>query len=296
MEKKELAIKDYFKSDLFKGKVLLLTGGTSKMLYKIALDFMELGGNVALISRRKEELDKVAKELMNKTGQIAKGYVLNLKFPDEYEKIVDEVLKDFGSINYLLNGAAGNFLAFAENLSYNAFKTVLEIDTLATFYMSKIVYTKFMKKNGGVIVNISANLHHLGTLMNSHASAAKAGVDAITKTLALEWGPFNVRVNGVCPGSIEGTEGLDRLSKPEKNDKNSEKKSADLMNKLIKTIPLQRLGTRSDVSSACIFLFSDLASYISGQTIEVDGYSKGTLPNFLIGFPNFDKMWLKPKF
>ena len=202
-----------FRDDYFKDQVMLITGGTSKMLYQPAYDFMRLGGKVALVSRRLDQLEKVAEDLKEKTGSIAKGYKLDLKKATEpdYAKLIDEILNDFGRIDVLLNGAAGNFLADAENLSLNAFKTILEIDTLGTFLMSKWVYSKFMKKNGGKIINISASLHYLGTLLNSHAAAAKAGVDAITKTLALEWGPKGVRVNGVAPGAIEGTEGYDRL-------------------------------------------------------------------------------------
>lgn len=208
-----------FKDNYFKGKVMVITGGTSKMLYQPALDFMKLGGNVALISRRLELLEKVSNDLKNKTGSVAKGYKLDLKVSKEtdYAGVIDEILKDFGRIDILLNGAAGNFLADAENLSLNAFKTVIEIDTIGTFLMSKWVYSKWMKKNGGSIINISASLHYLGTLLNSHAAAAKAGVDAITKTLALEWGPKGVRVNGVAPGAIEGTEGFERLMKPKDN-------------------------------------------------------------------------------
>lgn len=285
-------IKELLNVNVFKGKVLLLTGGTSKMLYQIALDFMKLGGHVALVSRRKKELDEIALELSKLTGNKAKGYELNLKNPELYEGVVDDVIKDFGRIDVLVNGAAGNFLAFAENLSYNAFKTVLEIDTLSTFYMSKIVYKKYMKENGGSIINITANLHHLGTLMNSHASAAKAGVDAITKTLALEWGPYGVRVNGVSPGFIDKTEGLERLSNPKDGDKENSKK---LIEKYQRMLPAQRLGDRIDVSNAVLFLACDLSSYITGQTIEVDGGQKAILPNFMIYYPGFEKMWLKPR-
>ncbi len=202
-----------FRENYFKDQVMVITGGTSKMLYQPALDFMQLGGKVALISRRLDLLEKVAEDLKQKTGSFAKGYKLDLKkaTDPDYAKLVDNILNDFGRIDVLLNGAAGNFLADAENLSLNAFKTILEIDTLGTFLMSKWIYSKYMKKNGGKIINISASLHYLGTLLNSHAAAAKAGVDAITKTLALEWGPKGVRVNGVAPGAIEGTEGFDRL-------------------------------------------------------------------------------------
>jgi len=219
-------IQSTFRENYFKDQVMLITGGTSKMLFQVAFDFMKLGGRVALISRRLDFLEKVAEELKKTTGSYAKGFQFDLKkaTDSDYAKLVDQILIDFGRIDILINGAAGNFLADAENLSLNAFKTIIEIDTLGTFLMSKWVYSKYMKKNGGNIINISASLHYLGTLLNSHAAAAKAGVDAITKTLALEWGPKGVRVNGVAPGAIEGTEGYDRLIKFKKNsEKNKEK-------------------------------------------------------------------------
>ena len=205
--------KPVFRENYFEGQVMVITGGTSKMLYQPALDFMKLGGKVALISRRLEELQKVSENLTSLTKNFSKGYRLDLKkaTDEDCSKIIDNILLDFGKIDILVNGAAGNFLAEAENLSLNAFKTVMEIDTMGTFLMSKWVYKKYMKKNGGRIINISASLHYLGTLLNAHAAAAKAGVDAITKTMALEWGPKGVRVNAIAPGVIEGTEGFERL-------------------------------------------------------------------------------------
>lgn len=296
---KEHNILTTLNKDLFKNKTLLLTGGTSQMLYKIAYDFLILGGKVALISRKEEELKVVSEKLVKETETSidnVKYYVLNLKQPEKYEEILDKIILQYGSIDYLVNGAAGNFLSFAEDLSYNGFKTVLEIDTLSTFYMSKLVFSKFMKKNGGNIVNISANLHHLGTLMNSHASAAKAGVDAITKTLALEFGPYKVRVNGVCPGFIEGTEGFKRLSDPDANKENqykSSKNDGNLMENAVKYIPLMRFGNRSDVSNVVLFLFSDMSSYITAQTIEVDGGQKNIIPNFIVLNEKFQEIWKK---
>lgn len=286
---------EIFKDSLFKGKVLLLTGGTSKMLYQVALDFMTLGGDVALVSRRKKELDQVALDLTSKTNQKALGYELNLKKHEDYERVVDSILTDFKRIDFLVNGAAGNFLAFAEDLSYNGFKTVMEIDTLATFYMSKLVYTKWMKQNGGSIVNISASLHYLGTLMQVHSSAAKAGVDAITRVLALEWAPHGVRVNGVSPGTIEGTEGFERLSNPSKG-KND--KALALVQDLKTSIPIQRLGKRNDVSNTVLYLLTDLSSFMTGQTLNIDGGQLATVPNHLLHFPGFKNTWTKqrPKF
>ncbi len=288
------------KPNLFKNKVMVLTGGTSKILNQPARDFMSLGGNVALISRRPDQLKKVADELSKSTGSFAKGYQLDLKKAkdEDYANTVDAILKDFGRIDVLLNGAAGNFLADAENLSLNAFKTVIEIDTIGTFLMSKHVYSKWMKNNGGSIINISASLHYLGTIMNSHASAAKAGVDAITKTLALEWGPKGVRVNGVAPGFIEGTEGFDRLMDLNKanSKKNLSKNSegmVDLVSKFKSVVPLQRYGNRKDVSNTVMYLASDLSSYMTGQTLLVDGGVLATTPNWLVHMPDFMRKWAK---
>jgi len=176
-----------YKEGIFKNKVLLMSGGTSVMLFKVAEDFMTLGGSVALIARRENELNKACEQLKTKTGGIARGYKTDIRREDEINKTVDKVLSDFGRIDVLVNGAAGNFLSNAENLSQNAFRTVMEIDTVGTFLLSKSVYLKFFAKNGGNIINISATLQNLGTMMMSHSSAAKAAVDALTRTLALEW-------------------------------------------------------------------------------------------------------------
>jgi 2,4-dienoyl-CoA reductase [(3E)-enoyl-CoA-producing], peroxisomal len=290
-----------FKENYFKGKVMVLTGGTSKMLYQPALEFMKLGGKVALLSRRIKELEKVAENLIkesNSQARSARGYQIDLKKADDstYEKVVEDILQDFGRIDILVNGAAGNFLADAEKLSLNAFKTVIEIDTIGTFMMSKHVFIKWMKKNGGSIINISASLHYLGTLMNSHASAAKAGVDAITKTLALEWGPKGVRVNGVAPGFIEGTEGFERLmdlnkANSKQNVNSTTSVGKDLIEQSRQIIPLQRFGNRKDIANTVLFLASDLSSYMTGQSLLVDGGVLGTAPNWLVYMPDFMKKW-----
>ena len=128
---------------------------------------------------------------------------------------VKKAVDEFGKIDILVNGAAGNFLATASKLSTNGMRTVLEIDTLGTFNMSREVFNQSMSKNGGgVIINISASLHWNGSALQAHSSAAKAGVDALTKVLACEWGPHNVRVVGLVPGAIKGTEGMARLGDP----------------------------------------------------------------------------------
>jgi NAD(P)-dependent dehydrogenase (short-subunit alcohol dehydrogenase family) len=138
----------------------------------------------------------------------------------------------------------------------------------------------------------------VGTLMNSHASAAKAGVDAITKTLALEWGPKGVRVNGVAPGFIEGTEGYDRLSDLNKSNskeavKTSVAPSASVAyaETMVAFTPLQRLGNRNDVSNTVLFLASELSSFMTAQTLLIDGGVFGILPNWMPFFPDYMKQW-----
>jgi peroxisomal 2,4-dienoyl-CoA reductase len=240
-------------------------------------------------------LQKVADELVKQTKSFAKGYSLDLKKAKDadVDKLIKNILQDFGRIDVLVNGAAGNFLSKAEDLSLNAFKTVLEIDTIGTFLMSKHVYINWMKANGGSIINITSTLQNLGTVMLSHACAAKAGVDALTKTLALEWGPKGVRVNGVAPGYIEGTEGMDKLSDLSNANKDMAKTevNTNTMEQAKSFTPLQRLGNRQDVSNTVLFLASDLSSYITGQTIVVDGGILGTVPNYMIHSPDFMKMW-----
>ncbi len=135
----------------------------------------------------------------------------DVRDPKSCQAAVKAVMDAQGRVDVLVNGAAGNFLASADKLTTNGFKTVFEIDTLGTFNMSQAVFLAHMKKHGGVIINISANLHWNGTALQAHSAAAKAGVDALTKVLACEWGPHYVRVNGIVPGAIAGTEGFERL-------------------------------------------------------------------------------------
>lgn len=197
-----------------KGKVALITGGSNRgMLSEIAKGYLMHGAAaVGLIARKEDKLKEVCAELQafTKTGKVIaiKGDVRDEKSCDV---AVKTMLEQFGKIDILVNGAAGNFMASADKLTAKGMKTVLEIDTLGTFNMSRAVFNNAMKGKGGVIINISATLHWNGTALQVHSSAAKAGVDAITKVLAVEWGPHNVRVVGIVPGAIAGTEGFERL-------------------------------------------------------------------------------------
>ncbi len=178
--------------------------------------------------------------------------------PEEVEKAIADTVNHFGKIDIVVNGAAGNFLSPAESLSPNGFGTVVDIDLKGTFNVSRAAFAQ-LKEHKGQILNITATLHYLGTPMQLHVSAAKAGVDALTRNLAVEWGRYGIRVNGIAPGPIEDTEGMKRLV-PE-----------PIKEKLKKKIPLGRFGRISDIETAAVFLCSDGASFINGAIIVVDG-------------------------
>jgi len=168
------------------------------------------------------------------------------------------VAGELGRLDILINGAAGNFICLAEHLSPNGFGTVVDIDLKGTFNTSRAALPH-LKAHGGSVVNISATLPYLGTMGQAHASAAKAGIDSLTRTLAVEWGSYGIRVNGIAPGPIEGTEGVKRLT------------NATSRESAIRNCPLGRMGTTDDIANAALFLVSDAAAYVNGVTLVVDG-------------------------
>jgi len=216
---------------------------------------------------------------------------------EDCKKVVAEAVKRFGQIDILVNGAAGNFMATADKLSSGGIRRVIEIDTLGTFHMSQQVFNQSMKeRRSGTIINISTTLHWNGHWGLLHACAAKAGVDAITKCLAVEWGPYGVRVNAFIPGMIAGTEGFERLNPSNTNDKDKTNSSVEAKssetgankegyNQARKLIPLQRFGHVNDVSNACLFLASPAASFMTGSFLLADGGQYLTSPNTVMNNP-----------
>jgi peroxisomal 2,4-dienoyl-CoA reductase len=181
-----------------------------------------------------------------------------VRHPDQVEAMVTSVTGDLGRLDILVNAAAGNFICLAEHLSPNGFGTVVDIDLKGTFNVSRAALSH-LRARGGAVVNISATLPYLGTVGQSHAAAAKAGVDSLTRVLACEWGPLGIRVNGIAPGPTDGTEGVRRLT--------SEQSRAAA----VRHCPLGRMATLDDVAGAALFLASDAASFVNGVTLVVDG-------------------------
>ncbi|KAM4820115.1 peroxisomal 2,4-dienoyl-CoA reductase [(3E)-enoyl-CoA-producing] isoform 1-T1 [Thomomys bottae] len=202
-----------FCPDLLQDKVAFITGGGSGIGFRIAEIFMRHGCRTVIASRSFPRVSMAAEKLSAATGQQCLPLSMDVRSPPAVMAAVDQALKTFGKIDILINCAAGNFLCPAGALSFNAFKTVVDIDTIGTFNVSRVLYEKFFRDHGGVIVNITATLCFRGQMLQVHAGSAKAAVDAMTRHLAVEWGPKNIRVNSLAPGPISGTEGFRRLGK-----------------------------------------------------------------------------------
>jgi len=246
-----------FTAGILKDHVAFVTGGGTGITGGVARALAEAGASVALVSRNLDHLQPAA-DAINESGGKAIAVVADVRQPEAVEAAVATTVEQLGKIDIVINGAAGNFLCNAEQLSPNGFGTVVDIDLKGTFNVSRAAFAQ-LKEHRGQILNISATLHYLGTPMQLHVSAAKAGVDALTRNLAVEWGRFGIRVNAIAPGPIEDTEGMQRLV-PE-----------PIKERLKKAVPLGRFGRIADIEKAAVFLCSDAASFISGAVLVVDG-------------------------
>lgn len=242
----------------FTGRRVFVAGGTSGINLGIAAAFAQAGATVAVASRKQENVDSAVADLNSRTDK-ASGFVMDVRKSEQVETAVGEFAQQNGGLDIVVSGAAGNFLAAAKDLSSNGFRTVVEIDLLGTFNVMKAAYPH-LTRPGGCLINISAPQSVTAIPMQVHACAAKAGVDMVTRCLAIEWGPEGIRVNAVSPGPIAGTEGMQRLA-PTKA----------IEDEIIKGVPARRFGELSDISNFCLFLASDAASYINGEVIAVDG-------------------------
>ncbi|XP_006457445.1 hypothetical protein AGABI2DRAFT_196138 [Agaricus bisporus var. bisporus H97] len=245
-----------FNSNLFNGKVLFCTGGGSGICRGMTEAMMRHGADAIIIGRKLDRLTQAAKEMSEATGRTCIPAQADVRQPQALKSAVAKAIEQFGKIDFVICGAAGNFLAPISGMSENAFRTVIEIDTIGTYNTVKATLPH-VRASKGSYIHVSATLHYRGTPYQVHVSAAKAGVDALSAVLAVEEGPHGVRSNVIAPGPIAGTEGADRLTPKGRE--------------FSVTIPAGRLGDVKDVANATVFLFSDAASYITGQILPVDG-------------------------
>lgn len=197
------------------------------------------------------------------------------------ERMVSEAVKTFSGLDIVVNCAAGNFLAASEQLSSNGFKTVMDIDALGTFNVSRAAFEALKSSKHASIVNISATLHYGATWYQAHASAAKAAIDALTRTLGLEWGSYGIRVNGVAPGPIQGTAGLAKLAPV-----GTSNGVSSIETLWRERIPVGHAGKGWDIAMAVLYLVSAGGAFVNGHTLVVDGgewmYRTPILPRHMV--------------
>lgn len=245
-----------------KNKTVIVTGSTSGMGKYMAERFAAEGANVVLTGRTEEKLAAAKKALEpTSTGSLF-TVSMDVRKPEDVERMVEKTVDRYGSIDYLVNNAAGNFIVPAEELSVNGWNSVIDIVLNGTFYCSSEV-GKYWIKHGikGAIINMVATYSWNAGAGVIHSSAAKAGVLNLTRTLAVEWGTkYGIRVNAIAPGPIERTGGAEKLFESEKAAKRT-----------LESVPLKRLGKPEEIAGLASFLFSEQAAYINGEVITMDG-------------------------
>ena len=242
----------------YTGKTVFVAGGTSGINLAIAEGFAKAGARVFVVSRKDDNV-RAAVEKLAAIGPQADGASADVRDLAAVEAAFAACVEKFGGIDVLISGAAGNFPIYANALSSNGFKAVVDIDLVGTFHVMRAAFPH-LNKPGAVAISISAPQAVLAMEAQIHVCAAKAGVDMVTRVLAMEWGGHGVRVISVIPGPIEGTEGMKRLAP-----------TSQMQKMVAETVPLKRMGTGADIADACLALASDYCRYISGAVIPVDG-------------------------
>lgn len=252
-----------FEANLLKDQVVVITGGGTGIGLAIAKRLGRLGARIAIASRNAEHLEQGSNAL-REIGIDALAVQLDVRNPEQVDEMVLRTVKHFGSLDVLVNNAAGNFICRAEDLSPNGWNAVIGIVLNGSFYCSRAVGQYLIaRKRGGSIISILANYVWTGSPGTIHSAAAKAGVMSMTQTLAVEWAPHGIRVNAVAPGPIEASPGA---AKQLWN-------SPDAVDRVTAMIPGRKWGTPEQVADAVAFLAAPQSSFISGEIITIDGGS-----------------------
>jgi len=249
-----------FDSSLFKDQVALVTGGGTGLGLAIATKLGSLGARIAIASRHAENLERGCAALAE-AGIDALAVQTDVRRPEQVDEMVERTVKHFGSLDILVNNAAGNFICRAEDLSPNGWNAVLGIVLNGSFYCSRAVGQYMIaRKRGGSIVSILANYVWTGSPGTIHSAAAKAGVMSMTQTLAVEWAKHGIRVNAVAPGPIESPGAARQLWN-----------TPEAVNRITSMVPLGRWGKPEEVADAVAFLASPNAGFITGEILTIDG-------------------------
>jgi len=247
----------------FEGRVGIITGGGTGIGFGMARELARLGATVVLASRKEEHLAPAVEQIRSETGRAdaAHFHLLDVRDPESVEGMAAKVEADRGRIDFLVNNAAGNFIVPADQLSPNGWTTVIGIVLNGTFFCSSAVGKRMIAaKNGGSILNVIANYAWTGAPGVVHSASAKAGVLAMTQTLAVEWARHKIRVNAIAPGPVD-TPGASKQLFPDPM----------IAEGIKRTIPLRRFATLEEVANAASYLLSDYAGYVTGEAFVIDG-------------------------
>ena len=247
-----------FKPDLFAGQTILVTGGGSGIGRCTAHELAALGAHVVLVGRKLEKLEKTAGEIVEDGGSVS-FQVCDIRDEEAVKAMVKAVIAERGRIHHLVNNAGGQFPAPLIGINQKGFETVVRTNLVGGFLVAKEVFLQSLSKHGGSIVNMLADMWG-GMPGMGHSGAARTGMENFTKTAAYEWGHAGVRVNAVAPGWVASS-GMDTYPDAMKN----------MIRSLKDHVPLQRIATEAEIASAIVFLLSPGASFISGNTIRIDG-------------------------
>lgn len=242
----------------FTGKAVFVAGGSTGINFGIAEAFAARGADVAIASRSQDRIDAATRILAGHGNRVL-GFAADVREPAAIAEALQKTAAEFGPIDILVSGAAGNFVAPALGMSSNAFKTVIDIDLLGSFNVLRAAH-QHLRKPGASVISISAPQSLNPTPFQSHVCAAKTGIDMLIKVLAIEWGADGIRLNSVIPGPIDDTEGIRRLAPTDAARKT-----------MTRVVPLGRFGTKQEVADMVMVLASPLASFITGAIIPVDG-------------------------
>jgi NAD(P)-dependent dehydrogenase (short-subunit alcohol dehydrogenase family) len=251
------------RDDALQGKVIVVTGGGSGLGKAMTKYFLELGAKVAITSRDLDKLKNTAKELETETGGTCLPLQCDVRHYEEVENMLQEVLKAFGKVDVLLNNAAGNFISPTERLSANAFDTIIDIVLKGTKNCTLAFGKHWIdtKQTSSTVLNIVTTYAWTGSAYVVPSATAKAGVLAMTRSLAVEWAKYGIRTNAIAPGPFPTKGAWDRLL------------PGDLAEKfdMSKKVPLQRVGDHQELANLAAYLVSDFSAYVNGEVVVIDG-------------------------